>query len=221
LPTHFTLFDSDCRRVDEFSPREEWFIKDESADRHLMVVEKPMGAAPRFSAEPPEPRETLIVDSIDKGVVSRWRGASAPYGRFADYGKALCNAFGKENSPNSSVRCWNVDDGKVISDTPGDLGGAPFATASRSSRVIYSEHRYSPGLIRDWDTHSVGTAEIWDFRARKILASWTPGLQAYSLLFARGSSKPLSEPARFAISSDGQYVAEGGNGIMRLYRIEP
>lgn len=221
LPRRFALFDRNCRRVGEFSPGEEWLVNDVSIDRHLMVVERPTGGVPRFSAEAPRPRETLIVSSSDRHVVSRWSGNGAPYGRFADRGTALCNSFGEEDTPTSSMRCWNVDDGRVISDAPGAYGGSPFATASRASRLVYSQYTNRPGLVGDWDARSFEKTVIWDFGTTKTVASWRPSVQAYDLLFARGRSKPVRELARFAISPDGQYIAEGGDGAVRLYRIEP
>jgi hypothetical protein len=42
-------------------------------------------------------------------------------------------------------------------------------------------------------------------------------MQTYSLL----GGQPAKEPFVFAISPDGEYVVEGGNGILRLYKIEP
>jgi hypothetical protein len=66
-------------------------------------------------------------------------------------------------------------------------------------------------------THCV----IWDFRSGKEPASWSPSFQEYEFRFADGKSKMMKEPFRFAISPDGNYVVEGGNAALHLYRIEP
>jgi hypothetical protein len=43
------------------------------------------------------------------------------------------------------------------------------------------------------------------------------GAQTYTLF----SAKLAKDLAAFAISPDGEYVAEGAGGLLRLYRIEP
>jgi hypothetical protein len=59
---------------------------------------------------------------------------------------------------------------------------------------------------------------VWDFSTGAEIASWKPDTQTYSL---PGLVHPVKEPFAVAISPDGQYIAEGGNGILRLYKIEP
>ena len=213
LPTHFTVFDNRCRPVRTIEPGEEWSINGVSLDRHLMSVEGPPG---RVAGS----RETLIADSRDGHVLARWQIAVSPFGRFADNGRALCSPFGVEGSPTSSVRCWNVDTGSVISDSPGDYGSTPIVSAARSSRLVFSDFRYIRGLTRDWDRHSFKSAVVWDFRSNQKVASWVPEYQTYDLAFYNGTSAHTKDPFVFAISPDGQYLAEGGSGVLRLSKIE-
>jgi hypothetical protein len=35
------------------------------------------------------------------------------------------------------------------------------------------------------------------------------------------NNERVAAPFQVAISPDGEYIAEGGNGIVRLYKIEP
>lgn len=65
-----------------------------------------------------------------------------------------------------------------------------------------------------------GRRIVWDFRAGKEIVSWRPEFQSWEVPLRDGSTKRMHEPYRFAISPDGQYVAEGGNGILHLYKIE-
>jgi hypothetical protein len=61
---------------------------------------------------------------------------------------------------------------------------------------------------------------VWDFGTGKELVSWHPEDQTYGLAFL-ASPRLTTEPVRFTISPDGQYIAEGGSGIIRLYKVEP
>ena len=60
---------------------------------------------------------------------------------------------------------------------------------------------------------------VWDFATGQELASWMPESETYANVFT--PTKQVTELFRFAISPDGQFVVEGGNGIVRLYKIEP
>jgi hypothetical protein len=72
----------------------------------------------------------------------------------------------------------------------------------------------------DWEDFRTKTGAlkkrvIWDFGTGRELASWKPKWQRL------GSADELEEPYKFAISPDGNYVLEGGDGVLTLYKIEP
>ena len=56
---------------------------------------------------------------------------------------------------------------------------------------------------------------IWDFGTGELLASWHPK-------WHKAKVGVLSiTPYSCAISPDGEYLVEGGSGILTLYKIEP
>ena len=86
--------------------------------------------------------------------------------------------------------------------------------------MVFSEYGYMPGLVRDWDSHPYKDAVVWDYATGAKLASWRPETQTWYELGLRPPKK-IVEPSKFAISPDGQFVAEGGNGKLTIYRIQP
>ncbi len=160
--------------------------------------------------------EFLIVDPVARTIIRRWPPGSGIGGQFAEGGKALCEVGEVEDTPRAPLTCWDVDSGNRIGAAPHINGGLPMATAAYSSRIVASDYQ----RIRDpMSAYEYGQLlkrrVVWDFRNSEELVSWRPDLQSYI------SPQNVRDPFKFAISPDGQYIAEGGNGIVRLFKIEP
>jgi hypothetical protein len=98
-------------------------------------------------------------------------------------------------------------------------GTEPIATAAHATRLVVSDYRRRKPLF-DYEYRTIFKGRvIWDFGTGKVLASWLPESETYPYVSSHGEQ--ITEPFRFAISPDGHYVAEGGNGKLRLYKIEP
>ena len=210
--TQFTIFGRNCRPGGEWKTPEEWYVTDVSVERQLLLVNKPL-------------EENLLVDPDDGRVVRRWsRGAwplwDGPGGQFADNGKALCGELSVDDAPKGkTMRCWNTDTGELIGNAPADYATGPFVTSRSSTRVVFSEVGLVRGLIPDWDMHPYKGAVVWDYATGERLASWRPRTQTWTELGLRPPRK-IAEPSKFAISADGQFVAEGGNGKLTVYKLE-
>jgi WD40 repeat protein len=206
-----TIYDKSCSPGKTWDPGR-WNIVDVSIERHLLLVNKHF-------------EENLLVDPDDGHIVRRWsEGAwpvwDGPSGQFADNGKALCNELSVDDAPRGeTLRCWITDTGKLIGNAPADYATGPFVTSRGSTRVVFSEVGHVKGLIRDWDTHAYKGAVVWDYSTGEKLAAWHPETQSWNELRSRPPKK-MVEPSRFAISQDGRFVAEGGNGKLTVYRIE-
>jgi hypothetical protein len=210
------FFDSECKSGGEWDPEyPDWGITDVSPERGFVSM------GHRNGLRPDAPREIEILDPIARKVIQSWPAAQSGYeSRFADNGHVLCvGDGGADLYENRKVppRCMDVDTGEKIAEARGIVGGAPFAAAEHGSRVVASDHSSTFNLrFREYDT-ALKRRVVWDFRKNTEIASWKPEMQTYSLL----GGKPAKEPFVFAISPDGEYVAEGGNGILRLYKIDP
>jgi hypothetical protein len=210
--TQFTIFGKNCRPGGEWKTSEEWYVTDVSIERHLLLVNKPR-------------EENLLVDPHDGRVVRRWSVGTwplwdGPGGQFADKGAVLCNELSVDDAPKGkTLRCWNTDTGELIGNAPADYATGPFVTSRSSTRVVFSEVGHVRGLVRDLDTHPYKGAVVWDYATGERLASWRPQAQTWTDLGLR-PPKRITEPSKFAISADGQFVAEGGNGKLTVYRVQ-
>lgn len=211
-PMLFTIFDKDCRPGKEWGTADEWYIGDVSIERHLVLMNKYI-------------TENLLVDPDDGRVVRRWPIGTwplwdAPGGEFADDGTALCSPVSMDDEgKGSKLRCWKTDSGELIANAPSDHATSPFTVSTRSTRVIFTESGYIPGIIPDLDFHPYKGAVVWDYATGEKLASWRPETQTWTELGLRPPKK-IVEPSKFAISPDGQLIAEGGNGKLTVYRVQ-
>ena len=139
---------------------------------------------------------------------------------FADSGKAICGGSEAETKK-LPVSCWDVDTGREIADAPNVRGGSPLAAAAHASRIAVSDYsRVRESLFSYEFGEKLKRMVVWDFRSGEEIASWHPGHQSYNDL-GPVPPKHSKELCPFAISPDGQYIAEGCNGVVRLYRIQP
>jgi hypothetical protein len=160
------------------------------------------------------------VDFRRKEVLRRWllEELLPKQVRFAEGGKTFCAAAGGVGRVVVPVRCLDVDTGKTIAEATSVKRAWSIVTASESSRVVIAQYRPQP------DSHP-GTSVIerrivWDFRSGQEVATWRPEFQKWR--FPMGELRHWrSNPFVFAISPTGKYIAEGGNGVMRLFEIVP
>lgn len=185
-------------------------ILDVSADRGLV-------SAVQFSTTSVEGIGSLIVDPVARKVLRRWTDPAQ--WKFADFGRAVCRDGNVLASRSAPAVCRSVDTGNVIGRTRKN-GAEPIVTAIHATRIAASDERRRKVLF-DYEYRVVFKGRfVWDFGAGRELASWNPEWQNYSAEFA-GPGKRSTEPFPYALSPDGQYLAEGGEGKLRLYRIEP
>ena len=140
---------------------------------------------------------------------------------FADSGRILCEA--RSGIFSSTVKYWEVDTGREIASTKGKPV-IDFRTALRASRGVLSDYtaaRYYVPLPGDWvpaEPSARPRRVVWDFGSGKKLVSWRSRFQAVA---EKEGQKPEKQPYRFALSPDGEHIAEGGEGVLALYRIRP
>lgn len=216
--SHFVLFSSDCERQDTWNVDEPWLIQDVSPVRGLAVVQQAyLGHLGLF--DPPR-GATLLVDFRLEKVLRRWPADEMQPNqvRFAESGKTLCAAAGGVGRYAVPVRCADVDTGNLIAEADSVKRAWSIVTASESSRVIIAQYRPEPD---NRPTTSVLDRRIvWDFRTGRQIAIWRPEIQKWR--FPIGTIKHWrNNPFVFAISPTGKYIAEGGNGVLRLYEVEP
>ncbi len=207
--TSMVFYDGDCKEKSRWRVAESWLIEDVSQDRGVLSV---MGQVS------PGEWENLIVDPITRKVLRRWPGLGGGQWRFADSGKTVCQGGQSLANDFSPAVCKDVDTGQEVARSTRN-GDEPLSAAARSTRVALSDvgRRRIP-FLSEYETVFHGRY-VWDFGTGKELVSWNPSVQTYPNMFK--PKEKVTEPFRFAISPDGLYIAEGGNGIVRFSRIEP
>jgi hypothetical protein len=89
--------------------------------------------------------------------------------------------------------------------------------ASRAPHRVLAE-RWGDSFIEHFDIDPQRTVRrrvVWDINERREIASWKPQeVQYYYQWFYIHPYKTCT------LSPDGHFVAEGGNGVVRLYRLD-
>jgi hypothetical protein len=140
---------------------------------------------------------------------------------FADWGKAFCWMRGSEW--HRVVGCSTVDQGQTLAATKG-WNDPDVRTAIGSLRAVISDYVKKLDLIDlFWYRGSLRKRVVWDFQSRKEILHWKPKTQKVVIQAssAVAPTLPQTTPYQFEISPDGEYILEGGAGVVSLYRIVP
>lgn len=196
------FYDADCQERDSWEVPKEWHIRDVSPDRGLLSA---WAITPRF----PYGHEELIVSPLTKKVLRSRIVERGPTGWFADRSTALCG--GKT--------CWDVDTADQIGEA--SVSGSVSEVSARSSRIILDDRHESGIPLASTFAEKGARRRVWDFRTNKELVSWQLKFVTYSTTFDGDGFSRDRRPIPCAISPDGEYVIEGGDGKVWLFKILP
>jgi len=201
-PAHLKSYDTDCNEQDSWEVSAGWFIHDASPDRGLLSVSEIMPTLPYGHME-------LIVSPLTKTVVRGRSVAYGPIGSFSENGRTLCGGN----------LCWDVDTARQVGKAP--VSGGASAVATRASRVVLDDDHEGGIPFSSAFTEMAGRRRVWDYGTNKEVASWQLKFMTYWKSFDSDGFNRDRRPIPCAISPDGDYVVEGGDGKIWLYRIQP
>ncbi len=190
-----------------------WELQDVSSERNLGLF-----ARLYFNKNKPGllgVRQFIVVHFPEGSIVRSWEVGSE--GRFINAGAGVCFGSGIDNNEPVTSACWEVETGNKIADIPAN-GGFPIMPASNAPRVIVSDLRWHRWIVFDGGRSVVHRRTVWDYSMGRELVSWSPGSQTYHDGWMH---RVREEPFPCALSPDGKIVIEGGNGVLRLYKITP
>jgi hypothetical protein len=202
-PSRLAFLDFGCREVQtwEFSVQSELLAT--SPERGLVFTRRHTLGGQAAGAK--------ILEADSQKVVREfsWSGEAV----FAENGKRLCTIGGYDW--HQTVDCIDVDSGQQVGMTKGWTHVA-LRAASQSSRIVITNYGRKIDFVDwRWALGSLQKRVVWDFESGRELVSWRPKVQN---LPPKGY---FLDPYVFDISPDGQYIVEGGDGAITLYKIEP
>ena len=199
----------DCSVVGSWGVDQSWVLVDTSPNRGLVAL--------RSGAAGGKYNEVLVVEAATKTIIQRWpkNVMQGSLLRFAEDGKTLCAGVLVQRE-HSALGCWDVKTGELIAEHPKLDGGGPFWVASSGTRVVASDFRYVRGINEDFDGRRYKGRVLWDFRTGKDLFSWMPDRQTVIDPF----HKQREGPYAIAISPSGKYIAEAGDGVVRIRAVD-
>jgi hypothetical protein len=158
------------------------------------------------------------MDYDTKSVLQDWRnGGPLEAQYFAEAGKTVCSV-GMNGRNAHPAQCFDIDTGKRIAEFRGFAGGAPASVSSHASRVVLSDIRLVRGVTEESDLDTDKNRVVWDYRTNKQVAEWVPATQANEY-YSPSGLRTIKRWSPCAISPTGRYLAEGSNGILRIYEL--
>ena len=200
LATSFAFLDSSCQKIDSWDVPRDWHLKQTVGSRILVQV---------------SPRWFRAFDVLPAGSRKEVLDKEGTRAVFAEDGKTLCTFDWTQKLRRFETTCWEADTGKQIARLPPEYMMLSVSSMS-ASRILLERFLSIPWFITltEDDTTLPWKMLVWDFRSGREVASWAPHGQ-------KGTLTRPKEPFVYDISSDGNYIVEGGNGIIRLYKIRP
>ena len=137
----------------------------------------------------------MIVDPFKKKILHSWPAqADAPRGRFTDQGRFICGGV-----------CWDVDTGKK-------------SVPDHSFRYVFDDYKWN---LFSALSEMAARRRVLDFKSHKEVVSWKLSFITYSTRFDLDGYYRDRRPIPCAISPNGEYIVEGGEGKIWLYKIQP
>jgi hypothetical protein len=139
---------------------------------------------------------------------------------FDEQGGMICGVFREFQENAGELNCWNVATGSPVASPPTRIPGR-FSVGGM--RVAVSD--YKPPIISEKMAIllDIGTPDprfkdrlIWDYKSQRTVARWVPRKQKLAV----DTQKFDTVRDAFAVSPSGQLYAEGGSGVVSLYRID-
>lgn len=145
-----------------------------------------------------------ILDVGTREVLGSWtRISSAGRAAFVAAGRTVCLSDGLERR----MRCWEVSTGTEMSSLP-KLNGVLDSVAASSSRILINTSVHMMVLPLDRCCDFLFRWRVYDMISGRQVASWP--------------MHDVNGPWNICVlSPDGRFVAEGGDGVVRLYRLTP
>jgi WD40 repeat protein len=202
------ILDANCNEVGAWTTNGKWGIVDTASSKGLALLSRTVGQRPNISQE-------HAVAVIASQEMASWRPISdTGKAVFASGADAVCS-FDWRNG-NGRLGCWDFNSGKRLALSRG-IGKYQIVEASTAAPRAIAEHWAYPSFFTCLGLcqAELRLRAVYDFRSKMVLASWKPAVQHWR------SEGGREEPERCAISPDGQFVAEGGDGVVRLYRLTP
>ena len=170
------------------------------------------------STTTPKTHEIAVLDSKDRNEIRRWSlpGGAPYFGSFAKSGTTLCAMETSPTPDATDLICWDIESGSELLHQTLPSGWSVFMIGG--GELIGIEHhdikkvpRFLQPLAQTSTVMTNPARCIWDLRSARetaelpIRTQWVlPGVDA---------------PYAWTISPTGDFVAEGGTGVITIYRV--
>jgi hypothetical protein len=207
------ILDLACRHVGKWQLEPTWYIGAVAASKGWVLLEHSEGQGSKTVCE------YSIMDRASHCALNGWTTRKLPCGvsRMAEGAEALC-------TDGERLHCWAINGGKEIP-VPRQVRGYRLNQAATSSaRVIAEKWEYDRGpwwdLLLTWrvpvDWPVLPRRRVvFDLRSGNRISSWRPRIQDSTNPFIEG------RPYHCALSANGEFLAESGDGRLELYRLTP
>jgi len=202
----YAIYGSDCAFRTAVKEWKNWALADFSPERGLLMLQ--------------QDGDTLLVDWSTRQTVHRWSHPAAgetPW-HFANNGQLECSEGRAEG-----LQCWDTDTGAQTAksrtahcaDTLASAITQPIFVCSHRQITEPADDDAATKVSDDHASFLVNNLVVETSNGRQV-ATWRRMKQTITR-----SGETVAETPDFALglSADGQYLAEGGDGKLTLYRV--
>jgi hypothetical protein len=208
-----TITDLSCRPVDKWTIVGDWYVADTIPEKGWMLLRESVkrtftnGRTFSMPDYAMADRDSHRLTSGPLVQAAAWSGSTM----MASGAGAVCSALVPEGR--SVLHCWKLPGGEVIR-LPSYLTNYRVMQTSRASPRVIAER---------WGYHWWELFDELGYMANRIVLELPSGRQitSFNARLQHESSSGLMEDRYFkcALSPAGDFLAEGGDGLLRLYRV--